>query len=219
MIQLRWMKPSRSCTAEPGLAAPDRLLLHVHGCLRCGNETARQSSRDFDGSSKARARTMSPIVTRPEFAAGSAVYPSLSGPGRVHHRRWLRHWRMPDGRNLRDRVPASRSSTSMPMHPHGCCSRCRPGAAGPVVPPLRRLRHARPATRHPGGCRRVRRLPRAREQRSQRRPPRHVEVTPEYWDQRIAVNQRPAFFAIQAVVPGMRSRAAAPSSTSAPPAG
>jgi NAD(P)-dependent dehydrogenase (short-subunit alcohol dehydrogenase family) len=30
------------------------------------------------------------------------------------------------------------------------------------------------------------------------------EVTPEYWDQRMAVNQRPAFFAIQAVVPGMR---------------
>jgi len=35
---------------------------------------------------------------------------------------------------------------------------------------------------------------------------RHVlhEVTPEYWDQRMAINQRPAFFAIQAVVPGMR---------------
>ena len=30
------------------------------------------------------------------------------------------------------------------------------------------------------------------------------DVTPEYWDQRIAINQRPAFFAIQAVVPGMR---------------
>lgn len=30
------------------------------------------------------------------------------------------------------------------------------------------------------------------------------EVTPEYWDERMAVNQRPAFFAIQAVVPGMR---------------
>ena len=30
------------------------------------------------------------------------------------------------------------------------------------------------------------------------------EVTPEYWDQRMAINQRPAFFAIQAVVPGMR---------------
>ena len=29
-------------------------------------------------------------------------------------------------------------------------------------------------------------------------------VTPEYWEQRMAVNQRPAFFAIQAVVPGMR---------------
>ncbi len=29
-------------------------------------------------------------------------------------------------------------------------------------------------------------------------------VTPEYWDQRMAVNQRPAFFAIQAVVPGMQ---------------
>jgi len=29
-------------------------------------------------------------------------------------------------------------------------------------------------------------------------------VTPEYWEQRIAVNQRPAFFAIQAAVPGMK---------------
>lgn len=31
-----------------------------------------------------------------------------------------------------------------------------------------------------------------------------MDVTPEYYDQRIAVNQRPAFFAIQAVVPGMK---------------
>lgn len=31
-------------------------------------------------------------------------------------------------------------------------------------------------------------------------------VTPEYWDQRMAVNQRPAFFAIQSVLPGMRRR-------------
>lgn len=30
------------------------------------------------------------------------------------------------------------------------------------------------------------------------------EVTPEYYDERLAVNGRPAFFAIQAVVPGMR---------------
>jgi D-xylose 1-dehydrogenase len=30
------------------------------------------------------------------------------------------------------------------------------------------------------------------------------EVTPDYWDRRVAINQRPAFFAIQAVVPGMR---------------
>ncbi len=29
-------------------------------------------------------------------------------------------------------------------------------------------------------------------------------VTPEYWDERMAVNLRPAFFAIQAVVPGMQ---------------
>jgi NAD(P)-dependent dehydrogenase (short-subunit alcohol dehydrogenase family) len=29
-------------------------------------------------------------------------------------------------------------------------------------------------------------------------------VTPEYWDNRMAINERPAFFAIQAVVPGMR---------------
>ena len=31
-----------------------------------------------------------------------------------------------------------------------------------------------------------------------------MEVTPAYYDARIAVNQRPAFFAIQAVVPGMK---------------
>jgi NAD(P)-dependent dehydrogenase (short-subunit alcohol dehydrogenase family) len=31
-----------------------------------------------------------------------------------------------------------------------------------------------------------------------------LDVTPEYYDQRIAVNQRPAFFAIQAVVPAMK---------------
>ena len=30
------------------------------------------------------------------------------------------------------------------------------------------------------------------------------DVTAEYWDQRMAINQRPAFFAIQSVVPGMR---------------
>lgn len=29
-------------------------------------------------------------------------------------------------------------------------------------------------------------------------------VTPEYWDERMAVNQRPAFFAIQALAPGMK---------------
>jgi NAD(P)-dependent dehydrogenase (short-subunit alcohol dehydrogenase family) len=33
-----------------------------------------------------------------------------------------------------------------------------------------------------------------------------TEVTPEYWDARMAVNERPAFFAIQAVLPGMRAR-------------
>jgi D-xylose 1-dehydrogenase len=31
-----------------------------------------------------------------------------------------------------------------------------------------------------------------------------LAVTPEYWDERMAINQRPAFFAIQSVVPGMR---------------
>lgn len=38
------------------------------------------------------------------------------------------------------------------------------------------------------------------------RDDRHTleSVTPEYWDERMAVNQRPAFFAIQAIVPGMR---------------
>lgn len=33
---------------------------------------------------------------------------------------------------------------------------------------------------------------------------RTADVTPEYWDDRMAVNERPAFFAIQAVVPGMQ---------------
>ena len=38
------------------------------------------------------------------------------------------------------------------------------------------------------------------------RDDRHTleSVTLEYWEERMAVNQRPAFFAIQAVVPGMR---------------
>lgn len=38
------------------------------------------------------------------------------------------------------------------------------------------------------------------------RDDRHTleSVTPEYWDERMAVNQRHAFFAIQAVEPGMR---------------
>jgi len=31
-------------------------------------------------------------------------------------------------------------------------------------------------------------------------------VTPAYYDERMAINERPAFFAIQAVVPGMRER-------------
>jgi NAD(P)-dependent dehydrogenase (short-subunit alcohol dehydrogenase family) len=30
------------------------------------------------------------------------------------------------------------------------------------------------------------------------------QVTPDYWEERMAVNQRPAFFAIQALVPGMK---------------
>jgi D-xylose 1-dehydrogenase len=40
------------------------------------------------------------------------------------------------------------------------------------------------------------------------RDDRHAmeSVTVEAWDERMAVNQRPAFFAIQAVVPGMRRR-------------
>lgn len=33
-------------------------------------------------------------------------------------------------------------------------------------------------------------------------------VTPEYWDKRIAINQRSAFFAIQSIVPGMKRRGA-----------
>ena len=38
------------------------------------------------------------------------------------------------------------------------------------------------------------------------RDDRHTleSVTPAYWDERMAVNQRPAFFAIQSVVPGMK---------------
>ena len=32
------------------------------------------------------------------------------------------------------------------------------------------------------------------------------DVTLEYWDNRIAINQRPAFFAVQAVAPGMKKK-------------
>jgi len=40
------------------------------------------------------------------------------------------------------------------------------------------------------------------------RDDRHTleDMSPEVWDDRMAVNQRPAYFAIQAVVPGMRRR-------------
>jgi len=31
-----------------------------------------------------------------------------------------------------------------------------------------------------------------------------ADVTPDYWDDRMAINQRPAFFTIQAVLPGMQ---------------
>jgi NAD(P)-dependent dehydrogenase (short-subunit alcohol dehydrogenase family) len=34
------------------------------------------------------------------------------------------------------------------------------------------------------------------------------DVTPDYWDQRMAINQRPAFFAIQSVLQGMRNAGA-----------
>ena len=37
-----------------------------------------------------------------------------------------------------------------------------------------------------------------------------MDVTPAYYDARIAVNQRPAFFAIQAVVPGMKKLGGGP---------
>jgi NAD(P)-dependent dehydrogenase (short-subunit alcohol dehydrogenase family) len=42
------------------------------------------------------------------------------------------------------------------------------------------------------------------------RDDRHTieSVTPEYWDERMAVNLRPAFFAIQAILPSMRRRGA-----------
>ena len=38
------------------------------------------------------------------------------------------------------------------------------------------------------------------------RDDRHTleSVTPDYWDERMAVNERPAFFAIQSIVPGMK---------------
>jgi D-xylose 1-dehydrogenase len=38
------------------------------------------------------------------------------------------------------------------------------------------------------------------------RDDRHLleDVTPEYYEERMAVNQRPAFFAIQSIVPGMK---------------
>jgi D-xylose 1-dehydrogenase len=33
-----------------------------------------------------------------------------------------------------------------------------------------------------------------------------ADVTPDYWDRRMAINQRPAFFAIQTVLPGMQAQ-------------
>jgi NAD(P)-dependent dehydrogenase (short-subunit alcohol dehydrogenase family) len=41
-----------------------------------------------------------------------------------------------------------------------------------------------------------------------------AEVTQEFWDKCIAINQRPMFFTCQSVLEGMKKRAPAPSSTS-----
>ena len=60
----------------------------------------------------------------------------------------------------------------------------------------------------------------AGQQRRQRHAPRWNEVTPEFWDKRIAVNLKHAFFAAQAVIARHdRGRAGARSSISARSAG
>ena len=87
----------------------------------------------------------------------------------------------------------------------------RPGRRARPGRPQRPLRTRRPHG-HRGAARsdrpdpgRAGADPRPRQQRRARRAPSaHRDVTPEYWDDRIAVNLKHQFFAAQAVLPDMQ---------------
>ena len=76
------------------------------------------------------------------------------------------------------------------------------GGAGPVRA-VRSAGHRRAPARGRGARGGPRSGARAGQQRRARRPPRWQDVTPEFYDERIATNLRHMFFAIQAVAPGM----------------
>lgn len=147
---------------------------------------------------------MSPIVTRTEFPAGSAVFPSLSGRSvfitggasgigaslvegfcRQHARVAFVDVAADAAGQLRQALRAK----GLPEPWFQCCD------VGDV-PALQRAIGAA-ATALGDFSVLVNNVA---------SDDRHAiaEVTPEYWDQRMAVNQRPAFFAIQAVLPGMQ---------------
>ena len=148
---------------------------------------------------------MSPIVTCMEFAADSAVYPSLrdrrvfiTGGGSGIGASLVEGFCRQGARVAFVDIDAGASARAAAV-----AARQRP--AGTVVPALRRQRRARDLQRAIGAAAAalgdfdvlVNNV--ASDDRHTT-----AEVTPEYWDERMAVNQRPAFFAIQAVVPGMQ---------------
>ena len=147
---------------------------------------------------------MSPIVTRPEFAAGSAVYPSLRGRGvfitgggsgigaclvEGFCRQGARVAFIDIDADASARLLQSLQARGLPVPWYRRCNVCD----------VHDLQRAIGEAADAFGDFNVLVNNVASDDRHAT-----AEVTPEYWDQRMAVNQRPAFFAIQAVVPGMR---------------
>ena len=149
---------------------------------------------------------MTRIVTRTQYPAGSAAYPSLRGQARLHHRWRLGHWRLPGGWIPRQGARVAFVDLDPDASAQMLARRSQAqGTAGPWhrqcdVRDVRGLQDAiRDAAAELGDFHVL--------VNNVANDDRHatLEVTPEYWDQRMAVNQRPAFFAIQAVVPGMQT--------------
>ena len=158
-----------------------------------------------------------------EAARGCRPLSQPQGQGCSDNRRVLRESVPPPSYISSFRERKSPSSTSTQMRPkHSARRSHREGdrVHGAAVHPLRPARHR-------GAARRGRAPVAARWGRSRcwsTTPPttsatRSTTVTPEYWDDRIAVNLRHQFFAAQAVAPDDERPAAARSSTSARPRG